>query len=55
MVSISMTNVDYILCEHWKDKNSVATRKIFKTHPEKCSVEMNWKVNKQMVPQQLKD
>ena len=46
-----MTNVDCMLYEHWKDRNSVTSGKIFKIYPEKCSVEMNWKVNKQIVPQ----
>ena len=39
-------NYDYILHEHWKDRNSVTSGKWFKIYPEKCSAEMNWKVNK---------
>ena len=50
-----MTNIEYMLCEHQKDRNSVTSGKIFKIYPEKCSVEMNWKVSKQIVPQQVKD
>ena len=33
-----------MLCEYWTDKNRVDIGKIFKIHPEKSSVETNWKV-----------
>ena len=32
---VSMENVDYMLCEHWKEKNSVTYGEIFKILPEK--------------------
>ena len=43
-----------MLCEHWKDINNNISGKIFKIHPETCSVEMNWKVSTQIVPQKIK-
>lgn len=36
---------EFMSCEHWKDRNSDASGKIYNTHPEKCYVKMNWKVN----------
>ena len=47
-------NVDYMLCEHWKEKDSVISPKRFKLHPEKCYVSMNWKVNNKTVPKKRK-
>ena len=43
-----------MLYENWKDQNSVTSGKGFKIYPEKCSVEINWKVNQKMVSQKIK-
>ena len=49
-----MKNIDYMLCEHWKGKNSGISPKRFKLHPEKCYVSINWKVNNKSILQKNK-
>ena len=35
LLSVSMENVDYMICEHWKEMNSVTSGGIFKILPGK--------------------
>jgi len=54
VLSVSIKNIDYMLCEHWKEKNSGISPKQFKLYPEKCYVSMKFKVDDKSVPTQIK-
>ena len=52
--SVSMKEVDHMLCEYWKDLNNIIPGKQFQIHPKKYYIHMSWKVNKTTVPQKIK-
>ena len=54
VLSTSVKHIEYMLCEHWKEKDSNVSPRKFKLHPEKCCVSMDWRVKNRVIPQKIK-